>query len=67
MTKFNYKWYEVFLPGLRLKRIERELNAEEREGTANMYFEYWPNWARNKLEEFKKPSILSTLIKQKVK
>ena len=43
---------EFFCPWLRLARIERELDAEERVGALKMEIELWERESKRLLEEF---------------
>lgn len=47
----KYKIYEYLFPWMRLERIKRELNVEERIGSTKLYIEYWTKiWPKHQLK-----------------
>ena len=57
------KIIEFLCPWIRLRRIERELNAQERAAYGEMYMEYWMNWADNILRETKRPLLIKEVMR----
>jgi len=59
----KFRIVEFFLPWRSLKRIERELDAEERMGAWKMQLEWWKFQEKCIIEEMERPSIFVPLLK----
>ena len=53
---------EQFMPWMRLKSIERELNAAERIGVTEMKQELWRSQAREALRKFNEPMFFRRFL-----
>ena len=52
------RWFlELIFPCIRIKRIERELDSDERLGIGRLKLEHYMFQIDNELENFKKPML----------
>ena len=59
----EYKKQEYLFPWMRLKRIERELDAEERVGSARLYTDFWTKtWPKQQMEIFNREPMYLKLF-----
>ena len=62
----KYKIHEIFFPWMRLNRIQRELDAEERAEYIKWYIEYYTKiWPKQQMELFKQKSLFLKFLKRK--
>ena len=64
IVRWRKKLIEYFCPWVKLNRIIRELNTQERLAYGEMYVEYWMNWAENQLREARKPLLMKELVSE---
>jgi hypothetical protein len=53
---------EFLFPWLRIRRIERELDAEEKIGVARMKLEWWDRQEKETLREFHRPMLFKKFL-----
>ncbi|KKM87118.1 hypothetical protein LCGC14_1272060 [marine sediment metagenome] len=61
----KYKVHEIFFPWMRLNRIQRELDAEERIESSKLYIEFWTKtWPKQQMELFNQKPLFLKFLKR---
>jgi len=60
----KYKIHELLFPWMRLERIQRELDAEERSEGVKLYIHYWTKvWPKQQIALYHKPLLFTQFFK----